>query len=149
MRSNLVVTAALLALAAYIFFAAGALPFGTIRVPQTAFFPKILAVLLALLAVILCSRRRSDSSGPEDAAADGAARRRVGTTLAALAGFALGLEALGFVLTAFVTMVFLLRASEAQGWLKILLIAMTASLLSHALFGRILGVPLPSGVLGI
>ena len=56
MRSDLAAGAILLALAGYIFLTAGAMPFGTARVPQTAFFPKCLAILLGVLALILLGR---------------------------------------------------------------------------------------------
>jgi hypothetical protein len=46
-------------------------------------------------------------------------------------------------------MVFLLRAVEAQSWHRIIAIAAAAALLSYLVFARFLGVPLPTGVLGI
>jgi len=150
MRSNIAVAAVLLALAGYIFLAAGTLPFGTMRVPQTAFFPKTLAVLLGIFSLILLARAlagREALRGSEKIETEGWIR--IGATLATLAGFALVLEHLGFVLSTFLLMVCLLRAIEAQSWGKIITVALATSLITYGLFARLLGVPLPAGVLGI
>jgi putative tricarboxylic transport membrane protein len=149
MRSNLAVAAALLALAGYVFVAAGAMPFGTIRVPQTAFFPKTLAILLLLLSLVLLAETVAGTKAQRDRdhiAADGWVR--IGTTLAALAVFVFLLEPLGFIATAFLLMLALLRAIESHGWGKIVSVALITSLVSYALFAWLLGIPLPTGVLG-
>ena len=150
MRSNIVVAAVLLALAGYIFVTASTLPFGTIRVPQTAFFPKTLAVLLAIFAVILLARALAGSealSRAERIETEGWIR--IGITLAALAGFAFALERLGFLLTTFLLMIILLRAIEAQKWRKVVVVALATALISYAIFYLLLAVPLPAGLLGI
>ena len=151
MRSDLAAAAILLTLAGYIFLAAGAMPFGTARVPQTAFFPKCLAVLLAVLSVILLVR--PFIGGVKDTvAADEIAGRgwlRIGATLAVLIGFALVLEPLGFLASTFLLMFLLLRAIEPQPWRNVIAIAVATSLVSYGLFAWLLGVPLPAGILGI
>jgi putative tricarboxylic transport membrane protein len=150
MRSHILVAVLLLTLAGYIFLAAGEFPFGTLRVPQSAFFPKVLAVLLAALSLLMLIRPAAALATAEEAGAiDAGGWRRVGATLAAMAGFALVLEPLGFLLAAFLSMVALLRAVEAQSWRRIIVIAAAAALVSQLVFARLLGVPLPAGVLGI
>ena len=150
MRSNISVVAVLLALAAYIFLAAGALPFGTLRVPQTAFFPKTLALLLAALGLILLAQTLAGNVAVRSAAKiDTRGWFRVGATLAAMVGFALVIEPLGYLTTTFLLMAVLLRAIEAQSWSKVIGIALATSLISYAVFAWLLGVPLPSGVLGL
>jgi putative tricarboxylic transport membrane protein len=150
MRSHILVAVLLLTLAGYIFLAAGEFPFGTLRVPQSAFFPKVLAVLLAALSLLMLIRLAAAPATAEEAGAiDAGGWRRVGATLAAMAGFALVLEPLGFLLAAFLSMVALLRAVEAQSWRRIIVIAAAAALVSQLVFARLLGVPLPAGVLGI
>jgi putative tricarboxylic transport membrane protein len=74
---------------------------------------------------------------------------RIGGTLATMVGFALALERLGFLLTTFLLMVLLLRAIESQRWPKVVAIALMTALISYAIFGWLLGIPLPAGVLGI
>jgi putative tricarboxylic transport membrane protein len=150
MRSDLAAAAILLALAAYIFVAAGAMPFGTARVPQTAFFPKCLAVLLALLAVIVLVRTfigANDTVGVDEITVRG--WLRIVSTLAVLIGFALVLEPLGFLVSTFLLMLLLLRAIEPQPWRNVIAIAVATSIISYGLFSWLLGVPLPAGVLGI
>jgi len=150
MRSNIAIAAVLLALAGYIFLAASALPFGTPRVPQTAFFPKTLAVLLAILSLVLLVQALAGTETARSSERiDTAGWFRIGATLATMAGFALVLEPLGYLVTAFLLMVLLLRAIEAQSWRKIIGVALATSLISYALFAWLLGVPLPPGVLGI
>lgn len=149
MRSNLAVAAVLLALAGYIFVAAGAMPFGTIRVPQTAFFPKTLAIVLFLLSLVLLAETVAGTQAETDRpriAAEGWVR--IGTTLATLIVFVFLLEPLGFIVTTFMLMVALLRAIESQGWGKMISVALITSLVSYALFAWLLGIPLPAGVLG-
>jgi putative tricarboxylic transport membrane protein len=150
MRSNIAVAAVLLALAGYIFLAAGTLPFGTMRVPQTAFFPRTLAVLLGIMALILLARTlagREALRGGEKIETQGWIR--IAVTLMTLAGFALALERLGFLLTTFLLMISLLRAIEAQKWRKVVVVALATALISYAIFSLLLGVPLPAGLLGI
>ncbi len=149
MRSHILAAVLLLALAGYIFLAAGELPFGTLRAPQSAFFPKILAVLLAILSLLMLIRPVAAVGKTEVNAIDASGWRRIGITLAAMAGFALVLEPLGFLLAAFLLMVALLRAVEAQSWRRIIVIAAAAALISYLIFARFLGVPLRAGVLGI
>ena len=150
MRSNIAVAAALLALAGYIFLAAASLPFGTMRVPQTAFFPRTLAVLLGIMSLILLARAlagREALGGGEKIETQGWIR--IVVTLMTLAGFALVLERLGFLLTTFLLMISLLRAIEAQKWRKVVVVALATALISYAIFSWLLGVPLPAGLLGI
>jgi len=70
-------------------------------------------------------------------------------TLAAMTGFAVLLERLGFLLTTFFLMLLLLRAIESQRWSKVFFVALLTAVGSYALFGWILGIPLPGGVFGI
>ena len=150
MRSDIAVAAILLALAGYIFLAASALPFGTARVPQTAFFPKTLAVLLAILSLVVLAQALAGKKAPSDAHKIGSAGWfRIVASLATLIGFALVLQPLGFLLSTFLLMVCLLRAIEAQSWGKVIAVALATSLLTYGLFAWLLGVPLPAGVLGI
>jgi putative tricarboxylic transport membrane protein len=150
MRSNIVVATILLALAGYVFLAASALPFGTLRVPQTAFFPKTLALLLAVLSLVLLAETLTGNETPRRSERiDTSGWFRIGATLVTMAGFALALEPLGYLVTTFLLMVLLLRAIEAQSWRKVIAIALATALISYAIFAWLLGVPLPVGVLGL
>ena len=150
MRSNRYVAVLLFAFAGLVFLALSALPFGTARVPQAGFFPKILALLLMLLALLSFIEPRSFRESEQEATQISAANWfRLGIILAGLAGFALLLERLGFLLASFLLMVSLLRAVEAQSWPRMILTGFLAAVISYLIFARLLGVALPTGILRI
>jgi putative tricarboxylic transport membrane protein len=149
-RSQLAVSAVLAGLAGFVLLESRHLSFGTMRVPQTGFFPWVLATVLLILCVMLFAQglfgTESDRP-PDDILPEGWSR--IAFTLAAMIGFALVLERLGFLLTTFFLMILLLRAIESQRWSKVFFVALLTAIGSYALFGWILGIPLPSGVFGI
>ncbi len=149
-RADVTIALILTGLAAFILLEAGKLSFGSMRVPRTAFFPIILATLLLILSLILLGqalRGARTVRGPDRIEAEG--WYRIGATLVTLVGFALVLERLGFLLSTFLLMVLLLRAIEPQAWPKVIAVALVTSLVVYAIFGWLLGIPLPAGVLGI
>ena len=149
-RADVTVALILVGLAGFILLEAGKLSFGSMRVPRTAFFPVILATLLLILSLILLGqalRGAPTGRGRERIEAEG--WYRIGATLVTLVGFALVLERLGFLLSTFLLMVLLLRAIEPQAWPKVIAVALVTALVAYAIFGWLLGIPLPAGVLGI
>ena len=149
-RSELAASVFIAGLAAFILFECRKLPFGTMRVPQTAFFPAVLAVLLLIFSLVLLAQRFLHAEAgrvPDQITEDGWVR--ISATLATMAVFAFILERLGFLLSTFALMILLLRAIESQSWLKVIGIALTTALAAYAIFGWLLGIPLPAGVLGI
>jgi putative tricarboxylic transport membrane protein len=149
-RVNVAAAFGLLLLAGVIFFESRKLSFGTFRVPHTGFYPKILTGLLLLLALaclVQTLRDKTIKSATEQIPAE--SWLRIGATLATLIGFTLVLEWLGFLLSTFFLMILLLRAIEAPKWPKVIVVALLTAALSYGLFGWLLGVPLPVGVLGI
>ena len=143
-RANLAVALILIGLAGFILFEARKLTFGSLRVPQTAFFPVVLAILLLVFSLILVGqtlRGAETGRGPERIEAEG--WLRIGATLATMIGFSLALERLGFLLSTFLLMVLLLRAIEPQSWPKLIAVALVTSLAAYAIFGWLLGIPLP------
>lgn len=148
-RANVTVALTLIGLAVFVLLEAGKLSFGSMRVPQTAFFPVVLATLLLVFSLILLGqalRGAETGRGPERIEAEGWAR--IGATLATMVGFALVLERLGFLLSTFLLMALLLRAIESQAWPKVATVALVTSLVAYAIFGWLLGIPLPAGILG-
>ena len=149
-QSNIAISLILIGLAGFILLQSRNLAFGTLRAPQTAFFPTTLATLLLIFSVMLLAQTLLGGEirrGPGNIVAEGWVR--IGATLATMVGFALALERLGFLLTTFLLMVLLLRAIESQRWPKVVAIALITTLSSYAIFGWLLGIPLPGGVLGI
>ena len=149
-RSDAAVSVILIGLAGFILLESRHLSFGTMRVPQTAFFPKILAVLLlifsgiALLQALIGPRIRQAALEP--LAAEGWIKNR--RDFGSDGGFAFVLERAGFFLTTFLLMVLLLRAIEAQRWSKVIGIAVATALISYAIFGWLLGIHSPHRHLG-
>ncbi len=149
-RLEIIAAALLAGLAGYVLLAANQLRIGNFRVPQTGFFPRALAVLLALLTVVeLVRALRQAETATAAARIPSEAWLRIGATLAIMLGFALVLEWLGFLLATFALMVLLLRAIEAPSWSKVFIVALATSALTYGLFAWLLGVPLPAGILGI
>jgi len=149
-RFDAAVAVLLIGFALFIFLESRRLAFGSLRAPQTGFFPTVLVVLLALFAVALLFqgwRATQPASGAEKFPPG--SWSRIGAALAAMAGFAYVLESAGFILTTFFLMALLLRAIEAQSWWKVMAIALATALLCYAIFEKLLGVPLPVGFLGI
>jgi putative tricarboxylic transport membrane protein len=137
-------------LAVLILFEASRLAFGSIRVPQTGFFPSILAILLLFLSIALLvqtCRQAGGESGEQPITSE--AWIRISITLAAMLGFALVLEKLGFLLSTFSAMLVLLRVIEPQKWPRVIVVALATALISYFLFARLLNIPLPAGVLEI
>lgn len=149
-RLDLIAAAALAGLASFVLFESRNLTFGSLRVPQTGFFPRVLGILLVLLALgelVRVLRLSEPAPASEKIASEGWIR--IGAALVTMVGFALVLERLGFLLTTFLFMVLLLRAIAAPRWSKVFLVAALTSLISYGLFAWLLGVPLPAGILGI
>ena len=148
-RANVVAATGFLALAGLFLFESRKLSFGTLRLPHTGFFPKILIILLIVLTVICLIHALRDGAvetGPEKIPTQGWIR--IGATLAILVGFALVLEALGFLASTFLLMLLLLRAVDAPPWPRVVVIALLSAVLAYGTFSWLLGVPLPHGVWG-
>ena len=149
-RSNIAVALLLAGFAGWLLLEANKLAFGSIRVPQTAFFPKVLASLLLVLAIALLIQSLRQPDGGESAEKiEPEGWIRIGATLATLIGFAFVLEWLGFLLSTFLLMVLLLRAIEPQNWLRVFVIALATSLIAYLIFSWLLNIPLPAGFFGV
>ena len=149
-RPTIAASLILAGLAGLISFEATRLPFGSIRVPQTGFFPSILAVLLLLFSIALLIQSRRQAGGESyEQSIKSEGWIRISITLAVMLGFALILEKLGFLLSTFTVMLLLLRVIEPQKWSRVIALALATSLISYFLFGRLLNIPLPAGVLEI
>lgn len=72
---------------------------------------------------------------------------RVGAYLAALVFYALTLDALGFIASTIIVVVFILRAAEGYSWRITLALAVGTAAVCHVLFVRWLGAILPTGYL--
>lgn len=149
-RSTIAASLIVAGLAGLMLFEASRLAFGSIRLPQTGFFPSVLAILLLFLSIALLVQTRRQASGESrEQPITSEAWIRISITLAAMLGFALVLEKLGFLLSTFTVMLLLLRVIERQKWSRVIAVALATALISYFLFARLLNIPLPAGVLDI
>jgi putative tricarboxylic transport membrane protein len=147
-RANIAVALILFGLAVFILLESSKLSFGSLRVPQTGFFPVVLATLLLVFSLILFAQAvRGAASGRRPERIEPEGWFRIGATLATLIGFTFALERLGFLPSTFLLMVLLLRALEPQPWHKVIAVAGATALAAYAIFGWLLGIPLPGGIL--
>lgn len=148
-RSNVAASLCLLGLGLFILFQARALGFGSIRAPQTGFFPSLLACLLLICSLVLLGQAlRQSASTASLWTVDAKGWKRIGLVFLVLIGFALSLEIVGYLISTFFLVAFLLRAIEPQRWSTVITIALAAALVSYLIFARFLSVPLPRGFLG-
>jgi putative tricarboxylic transport membrane protein len=130
-------------------YIANALPlaYGTAARPGPGFFPLAVGVFggaVALAWTLGAFRRTRAGVGAHAIPADG--RGRVAATAATLVAFCLLLPWAGYPAAAFLFAALLLGRLGA-GWRPALLIGLASALASYYLFGVLLGVPLPRGVL--
>ena len=149
-RNNVISAVTLLALALAALFEASKLPFGRLSAPQPGFFPVILAVLLATFSLILMAQAIGESK--EESAASRvptATWKRIVLAIAALVIFGVLFESLGYIISTFLFLAFLLRAVEQQKWSLVVIVAFFTSLATYLVFGLLLNTPLPGGILGL
>jgi putative tricarboxylic transport membrane protein len=121
------------------------LPFGTVRNPGPGFFPWWASVVLALLALVLLVRALALHSTPVGKGSGGIAK--VGALLVVLGGYVFLLDSLGYLLSTFLLVLFMLRWIDTQRWAIALGMAAITSAGSYVVFAIWLSIPLPRGPL--
>ncbi|WP_309068464.1 tripartite tricarboxylate transporter TctB family protein [Microbacterium sp.] len=133
--------------------------------PGPQFFPGVIAAGLYLFAIVLGweavrdwrgGETQREDPGPEvDAATPAASAQTTRVDWASLAwvvgsflAFALLLDVLGWVLAAALLFVGVTRGFASPRWLFNALVGLTLSSLTYVVFDMVLGMPLPSGLLG-
>ncbi|MDP2606170.1 MAG: tripartite tricarboxylate transporter TctB family protein [Deltaproteobacteria bacterium] len=129
----------------YVCFESWRLGVGSFFRPGAGFFPFYSGALLGVLSVILGFLAFRGKVGKAESWTD------VGNTVTvslAVLGFALLLTWLGFVITTFLFILFLLRAVERRAWLLSASAALFISAAFYVVFGLWLKAQLPAGILG-
>jgi putative tricarboxylic transport membrane protein len=129
-------------------FGASRLTIGGPGRPGPGFFPFWLALALCVAAVALLLRRSPAPPQPPAVLAERLRYGKVVLALAAGAAYAAALGPLGFLLTTFLFLLFLLRAVDPRRWSSALVISAATSVASHLLFKVWLDVQLPAGPWG-
>ena len=130
------------------FYEALKLPFGRTNAPGAGFFPAVLAALLVVVALAgwIAALRAGGAQEGEDSRL---VWKKIILTVTALLAFAFIFEYVGYVVTTFLFVAFLLRIVERKSWAQAGAVALSASLVSYIIFGLLLGAPLPAGFLRI
>jgi len=124
------------------------LEIGTLNVPKEGLLPFVLAILLFVLSAVLISKSLNvkNERSPSDKELGNWNLKRIGS-IAGLLGFAFFFERVGYAVSAFGFLVFLLGVIERQKWWVVLTVALLTTLCSYLMLGSLLDSPLPRGIL--
>ena len=121
------------------------LPFGTVHSPGQGFFPWWVSAVIFLLALLLLFQALTSRSS---VTREGSGRiAKVTLLLVILGAYTFLLEPLGYPLSTFLLVLFMLRAIDTQRWAVALGMAAITSLGSYVVFAIWLSIPLPRGPL--
>jgi len=149
-KTGVISALTLLALALAALFEASKLPFGKLNSPQAGFFPLILAGILAVFSLFLLGQAiKKRQEGASTFRIGPGIWRRISLAMGTLLAFALVFESLGYIISTFLFIAFLLRAVERQKWSLVVVVAFFTSLATYLVFGLLLNAPLPGGILGL
>ena len=150
-RFRMIAGLVIMAFAAFIYFASSKLPFGTLRKPGAGLFPSGLSALLFFLALMFILKTVFKES-PKDCPGTlwkGLQWQRVPYTLAGILAYALLLEHLGYFVCTWVLLGCLFWGEGIKRKCIAIVGALTVSVVTYLVFKRLLGVQLPSGILGL
>lgn len=148
-QRNFISSIVLLALACATFLEVSRMPIGTPGRPQVGFYPFILAILLTILTLLLLWQAiKEKDGGGRTAEMRSGAWKRIGLAMGALFAFAFLLDLLGYIISTFLLIAFLLRAIEPHKWRIVIIVAFLCSLVTFLVFNLLLEAQLPPGILG-
>lgn len=145
-RTDEVAAVLLVALSAGVFLVSREFPEGLGGVPGAAFFPRIIAATVALLAVVLFVRGvATDEERTHRISLD--AVERFAVPLAFLVAYVALMPVLGFVLDTVAFLVAVMRYSGVTVYRRSLPLGVGLAVVLHYVFGELLHIPLPEGSL--
>jgi putative tricarboxylic transport membrane protein len=148
-KKQLITSTILMAFAGITLEEASRLPFGTLITPQAGFWPLILGVILAILSLVHFGKTVKRSSGKGSSFwAEPDSWKKIGLVVFSLVGFGFLFEPLGYLISVFLLIGFLLRIIKPLKWWLVFVVALLSSVLSYLIFGTLLSTPLPSGIFG-
>ncbi len=121
---------------------------GTPLMPQPGFFPLLGGLFLVGLSMVLLVRawRGSGDASQQPREAFGELRRPM-ILVACLAVYAAVMEPVGYILPTVFIAVVVLRVLGVTSWKVVGLASLGLSIGTYVLFGRLLGIDLPAGIL--
>jgi len=121
------------------------LPLGTFRHPGPAYVPVLLASLLLVFAVLILL---TAGQAPKLSSLRWTEWRHALAIFVACVFSVFAIERLGYRLSMFLMLGFLVKFVERRSWISTLIFAFSLSFGSYFLFYTLLRVPLPQGPLG-
>jgi putative tricarboxylic transport membrane protein len=123
--------------------------FGSWREPGAGFLPIVFGMLLAVLSIFLfmISLIRDPDNQKNLFGLKGGSRTRIVLTFLSLVAYTALLKKVGFIVTTFLFVFFLMKGISGKGWGLSLVVALAFSLFGYGLFSLLLGVLLPKGTL--
>jgi putative tricarboxylic transport membrane protein len=129
---------------AFICFEALQVPVGTVRMPGAGFFPLLLGLMLGVLSIVLLGMSLTSLAGqstriwPE--------QPDVLYLVASIVAAVWLFERAGFLLTMALFLAVAMRVLGTASWVTVVTLALVGSITSYLVFGRVLMIALPSGV---
>ena len=123
------------------------LKLGTPLMPQPGFFPFLGGSLLIGLSVVLLVRGLLGRGEPAQPSGKFGELRGPAILILSLCGYTAALKLLGYVLPTMLLVAVMLRVLGVTSWKILGLAGLVLSAGAYVLFGRILGIDLPKGVL--
>lgn len=150
-KVDLISSIVLLALSMAALLESSKLPFGSIKTPKMGFLPLILAIALTIFSLILLGQAIKEKrvKGLSLSNVESRSWKRIGLTVGALFAYPFFFEHLGYKISTFLLIAFLLKSIEPQKWWLTIVVALLSSLLSYLIFGVLLNIPFPTGKLGV
>jgi hypothetical protein len=121
---------------------------GSLNLPREGLLPFILAILLFILSSVLVGKSlKSKSERASSGKEPGSWNLKRAGSVAGLLSMAFFFERLGYAVSAFGFLVFLLGVIEKQKWWLVFIVAFLTTLCSYLMLGSLLDSPLPKGIL--
>ena len=118
---------------------------GTLNSPGPGLFPFGAGLVLGLLALIVILQSAQEGGSER---IEGRGNLKIALVLFTLVAYGLLLERVGFLVTTFGLLVFLLKVIVSQRWARVLVSALLSTLMSYVIFEIWLKTQLPKGFIG-
>lgn len=129
----------LLGSSAYL-YSAQQLAFGTLSSPKSGFLPHLAGSAAVLLSLLLLVRQARSENAISCEKADWT---KFIFIIIGFSFYIVVLSSIGYLLSTFIFLFYLLKVTDTSGWIQPLLIAVISSATCYLVFGRYLAVPLP------